>query len=85
MKTFGDTKLVHWGDHDGKNHVLVATRGAGWHFFCATRPEHYETVEVDAKQTTEPTVWLHDREQVTCPLCLALLDGETIEWVKVVK
>lgn len=82
VKMFGDTKVAHLGDHDFKSHVLVAVRG-GWAFFCHSRPSTYETVEPEPKPTAEPVVWLHDREQIDCAFCLALLDGKAIEFVPV--
>lgn len=77
MKMFGDTKLTFTDAH-GESHVIVATRGGGWQNFCWALSENYETVEPEPKPTTDPVVWNHERDMVSCKSCLAMLDGGTV-------
>jgi hypothetical protein len=83
MKTFGDMKIAWPSSIDGKLHVIVAVRHGGWREFCRARPNSYETVELVSQPTDDPVVWLHDRAEITCPNCIAMLDGAKLEFVKV--
>lgn len=87
MKTFG-TENMEWRDAAGVTHVVVATKLAAWDFFCRADPKKYVTWDNAANppvevSTTEPLVWKHDRAKVTCEGCLAMLDGATITFTKV--
>jgi hypothetical protein len=81
VKTFGSPKMTWASPIDNNNHVLVAVARSGWQNLCMTRPEYYSTVEAKPRPTAEPVVWDHDRAEVTCPACLAMVDGAAIEFV----
>ncbi len=82
MKIFFDGNEIEYPDEDG-THVLVATKGASWEKLCRARPERYETVEPEPHPTDEPVVWKHDRSKVTCHYCIAMLEGSSIQFTKV--
>lgn len=80
FNVFGTVDMT-WRGHfgDGKEHVLVATTGANWKFLCCALPSEYETVDPNPQPAAVPTVWKHDRAKVTCPGCIAVLDGAVVE------
>ena len=83
MKTFGETE-IEWRGGGADTHVIVAVSGSGWEHLCRAHPEKYvEIVGSGEKPSTEPVVWKHDRNNITCQDCLAMLDGATITFVKV--
>jgi hypothetical protein len=89
VKTFGKGN-IEWRDTDGVTHVIVATKGAAWEFLCRALPANYVTWDstlsppavVVEEPTAEPIAWVHDRAKITCPGCLAALDGAVVERVK---
>ena len=77
MKMFGSRKITMDG------HVIVAVVRAAWVHLCEATPDQYETVEPRPQPSKEAIVWNHDRSQVTCPECLAVLDGAVVTKVPV--
>ena len=79
FNVFGTVDMTWRGQLDDKEHVFVATTGSAWKFLCHTTPDEYETVDPKPQPATVPTVWKHDRAKVTCPGCIAVLDGAAVE------
>lgn len=79
FNVFGTMDMTWRGQLSGDEHVIVATRGSAWTFLCRALPSEYETVDPKPQPTAVPTVWKHDRAKVTCPGCIAVLDGATVQ------